>query len=204
MTHNPTKLALAALFEVYLRFLKGQEAQKPLWKRAIQITNGCLGEELGKLYCKAHFPESRRQMLLELVRNVKLVLGGPSLASTTQHVRREIAADLTSADQLKRDHRPNGEIRCPDHGRGCRAHLSLHDVAKLVPRKVFDEAFALRRRRIESAAFSKSNSQYEENLQAAEAKLNEQFQQQIDKINADLERRGEQRIAAMRIRVERD
>eukprot|EP00947_MAST-08B_sp_MAST-8B-sp1_P001725 g1725.t1 len=121
-----------------------------------------------------------------------------------QHVRREIAADLTSADQLKRDHRPNGEIRCPDHGRGCRAHLSLHEVAKLVPRKVFDEAFALRRRRIESAAFSKSNSQYEESLQAAEAKLNEKFQQQVDKINADLERRGEQRIAAVQIRVERD
>ena len=60
-----------ARFDFYGRTLRGQQAQKPRWKRVLQITDGSIGELLGQLYVDKNFkPEAKRRML-ELVNNLQ-------------------------------------------------------------------------------------------------------------------------------------
>ena len=61
-------------FDFYERQLKGQQQQKPLDKRCINIVNGYAGEMLGKLFVKKYFPEKSKQDMDNLVGTVKTVM----------------------------------------------------------------------------------------------------------------------------------
>ncbi len=54
-------------FDFYGRKLKGQKEQRALDKRGLEFVNGSVGELLGKLYVKEHFPEEAKQACEELV-----------------------------------------------------------------------------------------------------------------------------------------
>jgi putative endopeptidase len=43
---------------------------KPLWRRTLAVVNGSLGEELGKLYVKKHFPPSAKKEMNKLIDNL--------------------------------------------------------------------------------------------------------------------------------------
>ena len=58
-------------FDFYNRVLSGQKEQKPRWKRAVDILDGSLGEEIGQLYVKKYFPESAKKRMTELVENLR-------------------------------------------------------------------------------------------------------------------------------------
>jgi len=50
-------------FAFYGTVLSGQKKMKPLWRRSLAATNGCLGELLGRIYVKKHFtPIAKRKM----------------------------------------------------------------------------------------------------------------------------------------------
>ena len=55
--------------------LTGQPQDDPLWKRATNLVNGVLGEAIGKMYCEKYFPESSKQRVLTMVRNLQTALG---------------------------------------------------------------------------------------------------------------------------------
>ena len=44
-------------FDFYGKVLSGTEEPRPLWKRAVGIVNGTLGEAVGQMYVKKYFPE---------------------------------------------------------------------------------------------------------------------------------------------------
>ena len=66
-----------AHFELHERAVSGIPEQQPRWKRAVDATAGAgagdfgvLGDALGQLYVKKHFPAESRRRMNELVRNL--------------------------------------------------------------------------------------------------------------------------------------
>ena len=60
-----------ATFEFYGKTLRGQEEQRPRWKRAVSSVNGTLGEVVGKVYVAEHFPPDSKAQMSELVENLR-------------------------------------------------------------------------------------------------------------------------------------
>ncbi|HEY5643279.1 MAG TPA: M13-type metalloendopeptidase [Woeseiaceae bacterium] len=57
-------------FEFYGKTLSGREEQQPMWRRGVATVNGALGEVVGKVYVKKHFPPEAKERMLELVGNL--------------------------------------------------------------------------------------------------------------------------------------
>ena len=62
-------------FDFYGKVLSGREEPSPLWKRAVGIVNGTLGEAVGQMYVKKYFPEENKERMLALVHNLQKALG---------------------------------------------------------------------------------------------------------------------------------
>ena len=58
-------------FEFFGRILSGKKEPSQLWKRAVGIVNGTLGEAVGQMYVKKYFPEENKKRMLKLVRNLQ-------------------------------------------------------------------------------------------------------------------------------------
>ena len=63
-----------ATFEFYAKQLRGQEEQRPRWKRAVAAVEGSLGEAVGKVYAERYFPEANKAAMDELVANLRLAM----------------------------------------------------------------------------------------------------------------------------------
>ncbi len=57
-------------FGFYGRTLSGTEEQRAPWRRAVTTVNGLLGEVVGKVYVKKHFPPEAKERMVELVDNL--------------------------------------------------------------------------------------------------------------------------------------
>ena len=64
-----------ANFDFYGKALSGKEEPSPLWKRAVGIVNGTLGEAVGQMYVKKYFPPEAKARMLQLVKNLQISLG---------------------------------------------------------------------------------------------------------------------------------
>jgi putative endopeptidase len=58
-------------FAFYGRALNGQPEQKARWKRAVDATDGALGEAVGQLYVARYFPPSAKAAAVELIENLR-------------------------------------------------------------------------------------------------------------------------------------
>ena len=65
----------AAHFDFFDRQMSGQQEMRPRWKRAMGVPNRILGEAVGELYVKKYFPESDKQRMTEMVKNLQVALG---------------------------------------------------------------------------------------------------------------------------------
>ncbi len=63
-----------AAFE-FSKVLTGATEDKPRWKRAVGAVDGTLGMAVGKLYVEKYFPESSKQRMIQLVKNLQVALG---------------------------------------------------------------------------------------------------------------------------------
>lgn len=63
-----------AAFSFYEKTMSGAQADRPRWKRAVSAIDNSLGMALGKLYVEKYFPESSKQRMLQLVRNLQKAL----------------------------------------------------------------------------------------------------------------------------------
>ena len=59
-----------ANFEFYSKVLRGVEEQRPQWRRAVSLVNGTVGEIIGKVYVKKHFPPEAKERMLQMVNNL--------------------------------------------------------------------------------------------------------------------------------------
>lgn len=63
-----------AYFDFFSRQMSGVQEQRPRWRRAMTVPNGLLGEAVGKMYVERYFPESSKEMMKELVENLRVAL----------------------------------------------------------------------------------------------------------------------------------
>lgn len=57
-------------FEFYGKTLSGTEEQQPMWRRGVNVVNGSLGEVVGKVYVRKHFPPEAKERMEKLVANL--------------------------------------------------------------------------------------------------------------------------------------
>ncbi len=69
----PTRFDTAR-FEFFGKKLRGTPEQRPRWKRAIDATEGALGELVGKSYVERYFPAENKAAMDELVANLRLAM----------------------------------------------------------------------------------------------------------------------------------
>ena len=59
----------------FVQALTGQPQDDHLWKQATSLVNGVLGNAIGKMYCERYFPETSKERMLTMVRNLQTALG---------------------------------------------------------------------------------------------------------------------------------
>jgi putative endopeptidase len=64
-----------ANFDFFGKTLNGQPQQRERWKRAVQATNGALGEAVGQIYVQQHFPPEAKEQMRQLVENLRRAYG---------------------------------------------------------------------------------------------------------------------------------
>ena len=57
-------------FEFYSKVLYGVEEPRPMWRRATGVLDSTLGEVIGQVYVKRHFPPAAKEKMIELVDNL--------------------------------------------------------------------------------------------------------------------------------------
>jgi len=65
----------AEVFGFFGHTLNGQPEQRVRWKRAVEATNGALGEAVGQEYVARYFPPSSKAAMLALVENLRHAYG---------------------------------------------------------------------------------------------------------------------------------
>ena len=84
-----------ANFDFYSTQMSGVTEKKPRWKRAMSVPNSILGEAVGQMYVAKYFPESSKQKMLDLVKNLQISLG--------QHIQAlDWMSDATKARALEK------------------------------------------------------------------------------------------------------
>lgn len=58
-------------FDFNTKYLRGIDKMLPRWKRVLAVTNGYLGEAIGKLYVDENFPPEAKAKALAMVDNIK-------------------------------------------------------------------------------------------------------------------------------------
>ena len=99
-----------ANFDFYGRVLSGSEEPRPLWKRAVSIVEGSLGEAVGEMYVQKYFPEKNKQRMLNLVHNLQKAFGERIQAL-------EWMSDATKDKALEKLNTMNIKIGYPDKWR---------------------------------------------------------------------------------------
>jgi len=61
----------AASFAFYGKALRGTETQRDRWKRGVSVVNRNLGEAIGQVYVKRHFPPVAKAQMDDLIENLR-------------------------------------------------------------------------------------------------------------------------------------
>jgi putative endopeptidase len=59
-------------FAFYGKTMRGQQEQKPRWKRVLAVVDGAVGEQLGKMYTDKYFTADAKKRMVELVNNLSI------------------------------------------------------------------------------------------------------------------------------------
>ena len=66
---------VAEKFDFNGRVMSGRKENHPLWKRSTSQVERVMGEALGRIYAQKYFPESSKQRMITLVKNLQIALG---------------------------------------------------------------------------------------------------------------------------------
>jgi len=60
-----------ARFNFYSKQLSGVQQQRDRWKRGVRIVNNALGEAVGEIYVRSHYPAESERQMTELIANLR-------------------------------------------------------------------------------------------------------------------------------------
>ncbi len=61
-------------FDFFGKTMTGRKENHPRWKRATNLVQGMLGEQLGKIYVERYFPAASKERMEKLVKNLQVAL----------------------------------------------------------------------------------------------------------------------------------
>ena len=94
-------------FNFYNKYLMGQQEQRPMNKRALELINGILGEAFGKLYVEKYFPEKAKDQMLTLIDYLK--------KSFAQHIKNVTwMGNTTKEKAMEKLHKFSVKVGYPD------------------------------------------------------------------------------------------
>jgi len=97
-------------FEFYGKTLSGTEEQRAMWRRGVNSVNQILGEVVGKVYVKRHFPPEAKERMTRLVAN---------LVKAYEHSIKELdwMSDASKVEALDKLSKFSTKIGYPDEWR---------------------------------------------------------------------------------------
>ena len=111
-------------FEVS-KAIAGVEEQEPRWKRAVEEISGSLGETVGKLYVKEYFPESSKQRVYRLVKDLQQAFEDRLNENTWM-------SDSTKAQALEKLHAMYINVGYPDKWEDMEKYIDIREDQNLV------------------------------------------------------------------------
>ena len=105
--------------------INGVQEQQPRWKRAVATISGNLGETIGKLYVKEYFPESSKQRVYRLVKDLQQAFEDRLKENTWM-------SDSTKAKALEKLHAMHINVGYPDKWEDMEKYIDIRENENLV------------------------------------------------------------------------
>ena len=105
--------------------ISGVQEQQPRWKRAVSTISGSLGETIGKLYLQEYFPESSKQRVVRLVKDLQQAFEDRLKENTWM-------SDSTKAKALEKLHAMHINVGYPDKWEDMEKFIDIRENENLV------------------------------------------------------------------------
>ena len=105
--------------------ISGVQEQQPRWKRAVSTISGSLGETIGKLYVQEYFPESSKQRVVRLVKDLQQAFEDRLKENTWM-------SDSTKAKALEKLHAMHINVGYPDKWEDMEKFVDIRENENLV------------------------------------------------------------------------
>ena len=107
------------------KVISGVQEQQPRWKRAVATISGNLGETIGKLYVKDYFPETSKQRVYRLVKDLQQAFEDRLKENTWM-------SDSTKAKALEKLHAMHINVGNPDKWQDMEKFVDIRETENLV------------------------------------------------------------------------
>lgn len=107
------------------KVITGVQEQQPRWKRAVATISESLGETIGKLYVKDYFPESSKQRVYRLVKDLQQAFEDRLKENTWM-------SDSTKAKALEKLHAMHINVGYPDKWQDMEKFIDIRETENLV------------------------------------------------------------------------
>lgn len=125
-------------FNFYGKIMRGQQEQKPRWKRVLAVVDGAVGEQLGKMYTDKYFTADAKKRMMELVDNLQV-------AFEARINNLDWMSDSTKTKALEKLHSFIKKIGYPDKWRDYNGLTIVADsyVKNIMASNQFDYAYMI-------------------------------------------------------------
>ena len=107
------------------KVITGVQEQQPRWKRAVATISESLGETIGKLYVKDYFPETSKQRVYRLVKDLQQAFEDRLKENTWM-------SDSTKAKALEKLHAMHINVGYPDKWQDMEKFIDIRETENLV------------------------------------------------------------------------
>ncbi len=111
------------------RIISGVQEQLPRWKRAVAEVSGSLGETIGKLYVKEFFPESSKQRVVNLVKDLQKAFEDRLRENTWM-------SDATKQKALEKLHAMHINVGYPDKWQDMEKYIDIREDENLIENSI--------------------------------------------------------------------
>ena len=105
--------------------ISGVQEQEPRWKRAVSVISGNLGETIGKLYVAEYFPETSKQRVYRLVKDLQKAFEERLTENTWM-------SDSTKAKALEKLHAIHINVGYPDKWEDMEKFVDIREDQNLI------------------------------------------------------------------------
>ena len=105
--------------------ISGVQEQQPRWKRAVGLISGSLGETIGKLYVQKYFPESSKQRVVKLVKDLQQAFEDRLKDNTWM-------SEETKAKAIEKLHAMHINVGYPDKWQDMEKYIDIRENENLV------------------------------------------------------------------------